>query len=230
MSYKQKEIIGNATLYLGDGYEIAPQLGIMDAVVTDPPYEFDTSGGGKYRKARKCFEDIVAAGLDQGFDHSILNTMLYKAVVVFCHNDQLPELLGFLQGSFHRFCVMSYHKTNPQPFANKHYAPDTEFFIHAWNEGGHPVGTFHDKKRYIIGQNGKSEFDHPTVKPLDVMDKIIRNINGNRILDPFMGTGSTGIAAVKQGIEFFGIEHNEKYFDIACTRLEAAMRGREVAA
>lgn len=230
MNFKRKEIIGNATLYLGDGYEIAPQLGMMDALVSDPPYQFKASGGGQYRKNRKCLEDIISKGLDKGFEHSILNTMLYKAVVVFCHNDQLPGLLAYLQGSFHQFCVMTYHKTNPQPFANKHYAPDTEFFIHAWNGGGHPVGFLSDKKRYIIGQNGKSGFDHPTVKPLDVMLKIIKNINGDRILDPFMGTGTTGVAALMQGKEFLGIEQDEKYFDIACARIEAASSGKGMAA
>lgn len=230
MNYKRKEIIGNATLYLGDGYEIAPKLGVMDGFVSDPQYKFETSGGGQYRKKRKCLEEIIAQGLDQGFDHSIMNTMLYKAVFVFCHNDQLPELLAYLQGSFNRFCVISYHKTNPQPFGNKHYVPDTEFIVHAWNDGGHPVGTLAEKKRYIIGTNGKSAYDHPTVKPLEVMMKIVRNVNGTHIIDPFMGTGTTGVAALLQGKTFYGIEHNEKYFDIACRRIEETLKEQEVAA
>lgn len=221
MNYQRKVTIGNATLYLGDGYEIAPQLSEECDVVTDPQYKFNTSGGGHMRKARKCLEDIRDAGLDKGFDHRVLNPLLYKSVVVFCHNDQVPELSTYLKGSFEQFCIMDWKKNNPPPFANKHYQPDKEFFIHAWNRGGHPVGSIKngDLKRSVTTNNGKSKYYHPTVKPLEVMLKIVRNMGGNTILDMFMGTGTTGVAALQLGKSFIGIEHNEKYFDIACERI-----------
>lgn len=214
-------IIGNAKLYLGDGEEIAPELGFVDCMITDPPYDFNTSGGGKFRKSRKYMDDIAEAELDKGFNHQIINSLLYKSAFVFCHNDQLAELLTYLKGSYRRSCLLSWHKLNPMPVANKHYLPDTEFFIHAWNEGGHPVGDFHDKERFIIAGNGKSDFDHPTVKPLDVMDKIMKNANAESIIDPYMGTGSTGISALKLGKSFIGIEKNPKYFEIACKRISS---------
>lgn len=215
------EIIGDATLYLGDSNLIAPTLGHFDALVTDPPYEFKTSGGGKFRKARKNLDDISEAGLDKGFDHSIINTLLYRSAIVFCHNDQLPELLMYMRGSFRQSCLLcAWHKNNPMPVHNKNYLPDTEFFIHAWNEGGHPLGEYSDKGRFILSNNGKSEFDHPTVKPLEVMDKIMANVNGTTVIDPFMGTGTTGISALKAGKTFVGIENNEKYFKIASDRIQ----------
>lgn len=189
-------------------------------MVTDPPYEFNTSGGGKMRKERKCLDDIINENLDKGFDHSIVNTMLYASSVVFCHNDQLPELLAYMRGSFTQMALLcAWHKNNPPPFANKHYLPDTEFYIHAWNKGGNPLGDLSHKNRYTISNNGKSGFDHPTVKPLELMEKIMRNVNGKSVIDPFMGTGTTGIAAIRQGKTFIGIEKNEKYFDIACARI-----------
>lgn len=226
MDYKAKEVIGNCTLYLANAYELAPQLGMFDNLVADPQYEFETSGGGKMRKERKCLEAIIAEGLDKGFDHKILNPLLYRSVVVFCHNDQLPELLAYLKGLFQRFCVMQWHKTNPSPFANKHYLPDTEFFIHAWSDGGHPVGKLKDKRRHITTNNGKSDFDHPTVKPLEVMEKIMRNMGGDSVLDPFMGTGTTGVAAMKYGKQFTGIEQNEKHFETACRRISQMMEAQ----
>jgi site-specific DNA-methyltransferase (adenine-specific) len=211
--------IGNATLYHGDCYEIAPCLGYFDALVTDPPYIFETSGGGRFRRDRQNMDDIIEAGLDKGFNHAIINTLLYRSSVVFCHNDQLPKLLPYLDGCYRRTALCAWHKKNPMPVANKHYLPDTEFYIHAWNEGGHPIGELTEKRRYIETNNGKSEFDHPTVKPLEVMDKIMKNVNGQTIIDPFMGTGTTGLAALKAGKTFVGIEKEQKYFDIACQRI-----------
>ncbi len=122
--------------------------------------------------------------------------------------------------------LCEWHKSNPQPVANKHYQPDTEFYIHAWQKGFHPAGELKDKGRYIIGPVGKSPYDHPTVKPDYVMDKIITNLAGKTVCDPFMGTGSTGVAAIRQGRIFTGIELSKKYFDIARQRIEAAYQER----
>ena len=221
---RRKEVIGDATLFLGDAYEIAPTLGAFDILFSDPQYEFDTSGGGKFRKDRAYLDDIQEQGLNKGFDHAIINTLLYRSVVLFCHNEQLPELSLYLKGSFHRFCVMAWHKRNPMPVANKHYVPDTEFFIHAWNKGGHPEGDLAALSRYVLTNNGKSPLPHPSVKPISVMDKVMRVLRGHTVLDPFMGTGSTGVSAVAFGKSFTGIEINEKHFDLACRRIENAYR------
>jgi site-specific DNA-methyltransferase (adenine-specific) len=217
-------VIGNATLYLGDAYEILPTLGWFDVLVTDPPYVFDNLGGGQFRADRPHFDAIVDQDLDKGFDHKIINALMCGSVVVFCHNDQIPKLSTFLDGSFERFVVCSWIKSNPMPVANKHYQPDTEFYIHAWSAGFHPLGQLADKKRYIVNAVGKSPFDHPTVKPDAVMDKIMANCAGRSICDPFMGTGSTGVAAVKAGSRFVGIEKSPKHFDTACKRLELAQQ------
>lgn len=217
--------IGPATLYMGDSYAIRPTLGWFDADVMDPQYKFDNSGGGAFRKARGASDQIVAEGLDQGFDHSVINPLLCGAVVVFCHNDQLPELLTYLDGSFHRFCVNFWAKPNPSPHRNKHYLADTEPYIHGWNRGFVPIGEHHDMHRWIsAGSMPSKVFNHPTVKPEAVMDKIVRNVAGRSICDPFMGTGSTGVAAIKAGRTFTGIEHNPQHFETACRRIEAAVR------
>lgn len=219
------EQIGGATLYLGDAYEIRPTLGWFDSDVTDPQYEFDNSGGGSFRKARGASDQIVAEGLDQGFDHLIINPLLSGSIVVFCHNDQLPKLLTYIDGLFHRFVVNFWAKPNPSPHRNKHYLADTEPFIHAWNRGHHPIGDHHDMHRWIeAGSMPSKVHGHPTAKPDAVMDKIIRNVAGASVCDPFMGTGSTGVAAIRAGKRFVGIEHNPAHFDTACRRIEEATR------
>lgn len=224
-------IIGNATLYLADCREILPGLGWFDALCTDPPYAFRAEGGGHYRASRHGMDQIIDEGLAEGFDHNIINPLLCGAVVVFCHNDQLPKLLPYLDGNFERQALCIWRKANPQPVANKHYRPVMEFYIHAWNRGFHPQGTLADLDRQIVAMapRGKAKFGHATVKPDAVMDKILRNLAGETVCDPFMGTGSTGVAAIRAGTRFTGIEWNPKHFDTACRRIEAAVRERKAA-
>lgn len=180
-------IIGPAALYLGDAYDIRPQLGWMDADVFDPPYEFRAEGGGHYRKSRETMDQILDEDLSSGFDYRIVNPLLCGAAIVFCHNDQLASLLPFLDGSFERYAVCIWRKSNPQPVANKHYRPVMEFYVHAWSAGHHPQGNLSQLDRQIISASprGKQKFEHPTVKPDVVMDKIVINVTGTRICDPF---------------------------------------------
>lgn len=218
----QEIIIGDCRLIHGDAYEELPKLGWVGALAFDPPYEFKTSGGGKMRAERKLLDKIQDNELDKGFDYSIMCPLLqFNSVVVFCHNDQLPEILKYISGNFSRFVVLTYHKSNPPPFRNKNYLPDTEFFIHAWNDGGQPVGKHKDMRRFYVGKNGKdTSIEHPTPKPLKLMNKIIKNVNSDIVCDPFMGSGSTALACIQQGRKFIGIEKNETFFNEAVKRIE----------
>lgn len=217
--------IGNARLILGDSYAVLPTLGWLPALVMDPPYEFRAEGGGHYRQSRQGMDQILAEELSDGFDHAIINPLLCGSVVVFCHNDQLWKLLPYLQGNFKRHAVCTWRKKNPQPVANKHYRPVMEFYVHAWSDGYHPQGTLDDLDRQIVAMSprGDAKFGHPTVKPDSVMDKIVRNVAGLVICDPFMGTGSTGVAALKAGRSFIGIEKNPVHFETACRRIRDAV-------
>ncbi len=218
--------IGPHTLYCTDAYDLRPRLGYFDAEVMDPPYLFKASGGGAFRKSRDILDQIVEEGLDKGFDHTIINPLLCGAVFTFCHNDQLADLLPYLNGSFHRYAVCFWRKPNPLPMANKHYRADLEVYIHAWNRGFHPQGDLTDRMRMVESRSHRDRsLGHPTVKPDVVMDKIVRNAAGKTVIDPFMGTGSTGVAAIRAGRIFTGIEKNPKHFETAVRRIGAAYAG-----
>ncbi|MDT8758265.1 site-specific DNA-methyltransferase [Sphingomonas psychrotolerans] len=224
-------IIGPATLYLGDAYAIRPTLGFFDADVLDPPFLYNAVGAGKHRKVRYATKAIIAENMANGFDHQIISPLWAGGVVVFCHNDQLPEVGAHLKGLFRRFILGGWSKTNPMPVANKHYLYDTEYYFHAWNSGYHPVGSIADKRRFTSAPVASSKlFNHPTVKPAALMDKIVRNVAGASICDPFMGTGSTGVAAVRAGKRFVGIEHNPAHFETAVRRITTAFAEMERAA
>ena len=225
MSARRVEHLSDTVaLYRGDCAEILPTLGRFGALIADPPYEFDTSGGGKFRAARDTLEAIEAHGLSDGFDEKLLSRFRADSVVCFCHNDQLPKLLAWFASQFERVVLCAWHKDNPMPVANRHYQPDTEFYIHAWSGHAFPRGALAEKKRYIFAPVGKSEFAHPTVKPLTIMRKIIANVGPLSICDPFMGTGSTGVAAVEAGRRFVGIEREPKFFEIAVKRVSDALK------
>jgi len=224
--------IGPATLYLGDAYALRPTLGFHDADVMDPPYLINVSGAGHYRKKRPNFDRIAREDLHRGFNMTIINPLLCGAAVVFAHNDQLAGLLDRVQGQFHRHALCVWQKTNPQPIANKHYRSDVEYYVHAWNRGYHPAGSMAERLRVsrISSPRGAARFDHPTTKPDALMDKIIANVAGETVCDPFMGTGSTGVAALRAGKRFTGIEKDPHYFATAIRRLTAAVAELEAQA
>jgi site-specific DNA-methyltransferase (adenine-specific) len=172
-------------------------------------------------------------------------------MVVFYHNDQDYDLTGLLtQGRqryfidektglddreyipelYNRFCKCLWKKTNPLPVANKNYVPDYEPWIHAWNLPAFDIqGTLEEKRRIIEAPVGKSEYDHPTVKPLEIMRKCVTNASkpGDIVIDPFAGSGSTGVAALSLGRLFIGIERDEEYYDLTIHRIKGILGAYE---
>lgn len=205
------EHIGDATLYLGDCRDILPTLDKVHAVVTDQPY-----GTGWVRGGGKNAGDFAAAGERPAWD--IWSTdwiALAKAetVAAFCPSSRLRDLLNAFGGGQLR----TYVKSNPRPALGGD-APSLE-----------PIVVFPKVRfgamQHFIAYNGDNEY-HPTQKPLPLMRWLVQGVSaaGETILDPFMGSGSTGVAAIKLGRKFIGIEIEPKYFDVACTRIADAAK------
>ncbi len=205
---------GRVTLYLGDCREILPTLGRVDAVVTDPPYGIglDTNGrrfsGGTPESVAKrgIGRDygVSIRGDDQDFDPAPF--LIGKEQIIWgWHNfpDRLPR------GS----CLI-WIKRNDPAFGS--FLSDAET---AWFSRGHGVYCFRDLSNNAIARSRK----HPTQKPVGLMEWCIRRTKADTILDPFMGSGTTGVAAVQLGRRFIGIEIDPTYFKIACRRIEAAI-------
>jgi len=206
-----KVVIGNATLYHGDCREILPTLPKVDAVVTDPPYGIGYShgkGGGKLAKSTK-FDDHPIVGDDEPFDPS--SWLNFPKVVLFGANhfaSKLPDSSFWLIWD-KRDGICS----NDQADAEMAWVKgkgQTRVIRHLWN------GMLKASER---GQ----ERVHPTQKPIIVMEWVLKTaqIEG-LVLDPYMGSGTTGVACVNSGHSFIGIEFERKYFDIACERIAGA--------
>jgi len=223
--------IGNATLYLGDCMDVLPTLDKVDAVITDPPYGESTHanaksnrGAGHGNKAID-FSSMTASELDQVLvlcgqlcNRWLVSTMEWRHIAKF---DVQPPVGWELI----RFGV--WVKTNPMPQIS------ADRPAQGWEGIAYMHSTIGDKKRWNGGGNhgnyvGSLVTDgaHPTGKPLPLFSQFVDRFTerGNLVLDPFMGSGTTGVAAVQMGRKFIGIEREPKYFEIACKRIEDAQR------
>jgi len=219
------------TLYLGDCRESLPKLGKVDAVVTDPPYELSSAGPGKshFGMSLNKFDSDDYKNIVSGFDHEEIFGLLEMICLpfnlfCFCSNKQVSGLMAYHEARGRSTTLLVWHKTNAAPFANGVWRGDIEYCIHARDKGAVFVGNAEEKKK-VFEFPLVNDDAHPTVKPLPLMAKYIRicSKHGQTILDPFMGSGTTGIAAAKLGRNFIGIEREPKYFDIACKRIQAAL-------
>ena len=200
--------IGNATLYLGDCAEILPTLGKVDAVVTDPPYGIGEAAGKNKSRGN------LAAAKDYGDDQWDDKPVDDRVIQLIRQMSGWQIIFG---GNYYLLpptkCWLVWDKENTGDFA------DAEL---AWTNLKKAVRL----KRYMwngmLRANKEPRGDHPTQKPVGIMEWCISHLpdNSQTILDPFMGSGTTGVAAMNLQRKFIGIEREQKYFDIACKRIE----------
>ena len=227
MSKFEKVIIGNAELYLGDCMDVLPTLPKVDAIISDPPYRHNHMDGGGFASARKFYAggeiDFIS-----DFDLDEYKNILSNAsdqFVVFCSRDLVPDWLSFASNEFGSFDLHVWHKTNAIPFTNNTWKSDIEYLILGWRKKNHQKVEQRLKSKAYISSLCTDDF-HPTAKPVPLMSKYIEVLLpvGATALDPFMGSGTTGVAAMQMGRKFIGIEREPKYFEIACRRIEDAQK------
>lgn len=120
-----------------------------------------------------------------------------------------------------------WHKSNPAPLCNHKYLNDIEYWVYIKGDKSKILGDYHSKSMVYSSQINKKDkklYGHPTIKPVEVLEKFLTNhsILGSTILDPFMGSGSTGVACKNLNRKFIGIELDEEYFKIAQKRISDA--------
>ncbi len=212
------EHIGLATLYLGDCVDILPTLEPVDVLLTDPPYGIGAGdykrGGTQYGNSKAPAKVYDRLDWDNEAPQAIVeqSIALAKTSIVFGGNYfTLPPSSCWLvwdkqngEGSGYADCELAW--TNMKRAVRRIY----------WRWAGMLQKEMGDKKE---------ERFHPTQKPVGVMKWCLTfTPDAQTILDPFMGSGTTGVAAVQMGRKFIGIEREPKYFDIACKRIEDAQR------
>jgi site-specific DNA-methyltransferase (adenine-specific)/modification methylase len=194
--------IGDATLYHGDCRDILPTLPKVDACITDPPYGIGkiNQGGGR----PDHFKETLNWDLSTP-EKLLLDLCISKGETSIVWGGNYFELPPSR-------CWLAWTKPDAVPsMANIELA---------WTN-------LNQNAKHIIcsiAQTNAERVPHPTQKPLKVMLFTIEQAgNQQTILDPFMGSGTTGVAAIQLGRSFIGIEKDEKYFNIACERITQAV-------
>jgi site-specific DNA-methyltransferase (adenine-specific) len=226
----RSEVIGDATLYLADCSEILSNLTMVDAVITDPPYgDSDTHAGHLanviLRNGEAAGRPLGFAGISQQccvdytskwvalasrwvvftcewkYAHALDAAALLVRLGIWRKPDGAPQFTGDRPGTGWEAVAICHRQ------GKKH-----------WNGGG----------RHAFWSVPKHENDsgHPTGKPIGLFSSFVADFSdvGETVLDPFMGSGTTGVACMNLGRKFIGIEIDPKYFDIACERITNAQR------
>lgn len=248
----EKAVIGNATLYRGDCMEVLQSLSeTVDALITDPPYssggmvrgdramqttaaKYVQSGNARDAEHNQDFSGDNRDARSWGFWVSCWLTLVQERMkpggYALCFTDwrQLPMLTdAFQAGGFVWRGLVPWDKTESSR------APHPGYFRHqceyiVWGSNGPLAPSAHGGPwpgmvRERVDHRQKL---HMTGKPVHLMGELVKCVTpGGLILDPFMGSASTGVAALQLGYRFIGIEKTAHYFDVACKRLERAVGG-----
>lgn len=213
---------GSIVLYQGDCLKILPQIDAQSVacVVADPPYDVRAGNGGGVFGQR---DHLVKTGgfTDGGCDYSFLSR--FSNWFSFCSRKQLRSLIEAAE-KCDRFNVLTWCKPNPVPTCCNKYLPDVEFIVHGFATG-RLFGDMSVKSCFMVYPCGQKVTKHPNEKPLPLMQKLLAlgSIEGELICDPYMGSGTTGVACVRTGRRFIGIELDQGHFETAKARLLDAL-------
>jgi len=215
--------IGRARLALGDCRDVLPTLGKVDAVVTDVPYAISQESSGL---RELDYGEWDKDGADDSAFELLALCREVPTVLAFCEYRQLSRIYDTLPGRSTR--TVAWVKSNPTVMNGQHlFLPALEVGFYGKLPGAWFGGSC--VKSVWTGPAPVGR-EHPTQKPLDLMKWAVGNVVAPDAIccDPFMGSGTTGVAAVQMGRDFIGVEREEKYFDIACKRIEDAQRQQEL--
>lgn len=202
------ETIGNATLYLADAAVVLPTLPEVDALLTDPPYGIGEAAGKNASRSKLA--------VSQDYGNLMWDNKPAPQWLIDCAISKARNAIIF-GGNYYLLppssCWLVWDKENGESdFA------DCEL---AWTNLKKAVRRITYQWHGMIRANNEPRGDHPTQKPVQVMEWAIMQLpdGSETILDPFMGSGTTGVAAMNLGRKFIGIEREPAYFEAACRRM-----------
>jgi site-specific DNA-methyltransferase (adenine-specific) len=218
-----ENIAEGVRLYLGDCREILPTLSGVDAILTDPPYGMGLgrrSGGPRanHPEIKRAQDNYFVIGDDQPFDPAPLLT--FPKIVIWGGNhfaSRLPDARKWLVW-------------DKRDGLSSNDQADCEL---AWTNLRGPERMHRQKWMGMVRSGeenpGRYKLEHPTQKPVALMDWCIGQLGASAsIADPYMGSGTVGVAAARRQLRFIGIEIDPKHFDTACRRIEAATKQPDI--
>ena len=206
----------------------------IDLVIIDPPYLINNHNV-KYdsdlaRSIINYNNELYDTKLTNGYDYKILDELIRVLkkinIYIFCNGEQIPFYIKYFV--IDRKCKMDiiiWNKTNALPLFNNKYLSDKEYCLYFRKGGYCSPKNYEDAKTvfyYPINIKDKKKWKHPTIKPEELIRKLIRNSSkeGDIVLDTFMGSGTTAISCIKENRNFIGYEINKEFYKICLKRIK----------
>ena len=228
-------------LLQGDSYKLLKTISdnSVDLIVTDPPYLIESTNTGSKSNLAKSIQKmnnqladgVLTSGVNNEILEDFVRVMKKINIYIWCNHKQIPQYLDFFVNKYEcKFDILIWNKSNATPLFNNKYLTDKEYCLY-FRRGGYcnPVSYESAKTVYYQPINAKDKklWEHPTIKPLNIIENLILNSSqeGQLVLDPFMGSGTTGVACKIHNRDFIGMEIDEHFFQIAEERIDGTEKG-----
>jgi len=208
--------------------------GCVDLIMMDPPNIIDNTTGGKHFGQREYFKELERGIFTEGITDDVLDELVRVMrkinIYIWCNERQIPQYLKYFLDKECNFNVLTWHKSNPLPLCGNMYLSDTEYCLFFREPGVRIRGNYSTLSKFhvsLVNIDDKNKYDHPTIKPLPLIRRLISNSSdeGDLVLDPFMGSGTTAVACVQSGRDYVGWELDKKYHKTAERRVSSAHKG-----
>lgn len=223
----------NSMIHNVDAFEFIKSMpsNSIDLIFTDPPYAIESHNrGGGIGSKREYLGALKNIGCDlnnnifaDDFFNQMLRVLKIPNLFIFCNKIQLLELMLIADERNFKFDIIVFAKTAPTPLTNNHWLPDKEYAIHLYKKLPINNQNYHFKRTFYQVSNFKNiHIDHPTVKPLNICKSLLKNLAPKNavVFDPFLGSGTTAIACVQNGLKYIACEINQNYYQLAQQRLK----------
>lgn len=220
----------------GDAYELIKEIPdkSIDLIVTDPPYLIENTDGGKTNALGKSIQNMnnqlqqgeFTESIDEKILEDFVRVLKNINVYIWCNHKQIPMYLDFFVNKHNcKFDIIIWNKTNATPLFNNKYLTDKEYCLYFRKNAFCSPQSYEEAKTVYclpINKKDKDNFNHPTIKPLEIINNLVKNSSKENytVLDPFMGSGTTGVACKQMTRNFIGFELNQEYFRIAEQRIK----------
>jgi DNA modification methylase len=200
----------------------------IDCIYVDIPYEMQSGGKGGgafgdrvHKLIRKDMANIIH-GIDYSIFEEYKRIMKKVNIFIWCNKQQIIEVINYFKD--YSLEILVWAKDNPTPFTNNVWLSDLEYCLYFRESGVKLNDGYELKSKFYqspINKKDKDLYDHPTIKPLELVKRHIEHTTqeGDVVLDTFLGSGTTAVACKELGRNYIGFEINKEYYDIAVNRL-----------
>ena len=204
----------------------------IDCIYTDVPYIIQNGGVSDSSLSQRVqrLRNVDLKDIKDGIDYSIFDDFdrIMKKINLFiwCSKEQIVDILNFWYKRRDRinYEILVWNKYNPTPLCNNVWLPDIEYCLYFRESGVVLNDGYENKSKWYaspINKSDKDKFEHPTIKPLQLVERHLKHATqpNDIILDCFMGSGTTAVACKNTGRRYLGFEIDKHWYDIAQNRL-----------